>query len=172
MDSKLTKSAAKKLNLRDIALDSSSLSRNKDIDPLIFPYRVAKKISLPVVKAEVLSFTNESDEEIRILRTNIDFSIKGFRDSRQDLGDEQSVELFDICARYRVDYTMLKELTDDEIKEFSVFNAVHNAWPFWRQHVYYLVSNAKLPNVVIPFFRPTQSGKKKKKARRKIRAKK
>ncbi len=170
MDSKLTKRAVKKLELKDIVLDSSSLLRNSEIDPLLYPYRVTKESSLSV-KAEELSFLDEHNEEICILRTYICFSVKGIYNDTQDSDKESFKELFNISATYRVDYTILKKLTDDEIKEFSAYNAVHNAWPFWRQHVYNLVNNAKLPTISIPFFRETQP-QKKKKTKAKIKAKK
>jgi len=171
MDSKLTRSATNKLELRDIVLDTSSLVRNQDIDPLLYPFKIEKESSLHV-DAEELGFIDEKNEEIKVLRIYINFGLNGFKREKQEESEDIVTNLFTINAVFRVDYNITKDLSDDEIKEFSGFNAVHNAWPFWRQHVYYLMNNAKLPNVVIPFFRQTQKRRKKKSSRRKVTAKK
>jgi hypothetical protein len=38
------------------------------------------------------------------------------------------------------------------IKIFAELNSVHNVWPFWRQHVFDIVSRARLPHLNVPLF--------------------
>ena len=170
MDARLTRSATSKLELRDIALDSSSFDREQEIDPLLYPFKIEKESSLHV-DVEELSFIDDNNKEIKILRSYISFGINGIQREKQEKSDDIVKNLFQINAVFRVDYNIIKNLSDKEIKEFSGFNAVHNACPFWRQHVSYVVNNAKLPNIVIPFFRQTKKRSKKKTKRRKLTAK-
>lgn len=165
MENKLTRSASKKLDLHDIVLHSSSLTRNENYDPLLYPYNI-EKVSKLQINAEVINFIDELEKEINVLRTYISLGVKGLIKISQESNNDESIELFNIEAIFRVDYVIKKELSDEEIKEFSTFNAVHNAWPFWRQHVFNMANNAKLPRIVIPFFRRTLKDTKNKKAAR------
>ncbi len=168
MDKRVISRAARKLELRDVALHTSSLTRNKKVDPSLYPYSIDKDTTIQV-KSEELSFTDESNENISILRSFINFELVGF-----PRGESPSQKLFTINTVYRVDYEIVKALTTEEIKEFSTFNTVHNAWPFWRQHIHYISNNAQIPRITIPLFRSTGTNKpvKKKKRRRAVSAKK
>ena len=168
MDKRVASRAAKKLELRDVALHTSSFTRNEEIDPSLYPYSIDKDTTIQV-KSEELSFKDESDEDISVLRSFINFVLVGLlRD------EDSSQDLFKINTVYRVDYAIVKELTTEEMKEFSMFNAVHNAWPFWRQHIHYISNNAQIPRITIPLFRSTSINKptKKKKRRRAVSVKK
>jgi len=69
-----------------------------------------------------------------------------------DEEDEDPPFSFLIEAEFVVEYQIIDELSEDAIKAFAEFNAVHNAWPFWRQHVYDIVQRAGLPKVDVPLF--------------------
>lgn len=161
MDKNVASRAAKKLELRDVALHTSSFDRNEEIDPSLYPYSIDKNTTIRV-KSEELSFKDESDEDISILRSFIHFTLVGFpRD------EDPSQNLFTINTVYRVDYEIVEALTNEEMKEFSMFNTVHNAWPFWRHHIHYISGNAQIPRITIPLFRNTGTKPAKKKKRRK-----
>ena len=67
--------------------------------------------------------------------------------------DESDVEvLVTIEANYIVEYEMLAEPSEESLEAFAKFNAVHNVWPFWRQHVFDIVQRGSLPKVDIPLF--------------------
>lgn len=57
-----------------------------------------------------------------------------------------------IEADFVVEYRIVKEVSDDAIQAFVDFNAVHNVWPFWRQHVFDVVQRGHLPQLQVPFF--------------------
>lgn len=61
----------------------------------------------------------------------------------------------------------MKTLTKKEVEEFASFNSVHNAWPFWRQHVFQTINNAHLPSLDIPLMKGQILEKVKKKTRKK-----
>ena len=57
-----------------------------------------------------------------------------------------------IEADFLVLYEVKSKLSVAELKAFSQFNAAHNVWPFWRQHVADIVQRANLPKINIPLF--------------------
>jgi hypothetical protein len=67
--------------------------------------------------------------------------------------DEPDLEvLVRIQANYIVQYEMVAEPSEESLQAFGKFNAVHNVWPFWRQHVFDIVQRGSLPKVDIPLF--------------------
>ena len=67
--------------------------------------------------------------------------------------DEPDLEvLVRIQANFIVQYEMLAEPSEESLQAFAKFNAVHNVWPFWRQHVFDIVQRGSLPKVDIPLF--------------------
>ena len=70
----------------------------------------------------------------------------------KDVADEDPPVFFVIEATYLIEYEMTAPLDEETIKAFADYNAVHNAWPFWRQHVYDVVERARLPHLDIPLF--------------------
>ena len=165
MDTRLTKNAVKKLELRDIVLHSSSFSRNKDYEPLLYPLAIKKENGLQV-KTEEICFLDDENNEVPLLRIYVNLETRGIGSYPSDEMEDKEIELFKIDAIYRIDYLIKKHLSDEEIKEFSKFNAVHNTWPFWRQHVYSVTNNARLPQIVITFFFAAPDSRKKKRTKR------
>ena len=161
MNKQIIDRAVKKLGFRGIDLHTCGFTRNKKIDPTSYPYSIKKEIAIKV-KSEEISSIDEKNEELLILRIYVDFSLKGLSTA------QPPEELFTIEAVYRVDYEILKKLTEEEIGEFSSYNAVHNVWPFWRQHVYYIAGNSGLPTMILPLFRDSGSNNPAKKKRRKV----
>src|SRR3546814_7740026 len=52
-----------------------------------------------------------------------------------------------IEAEFVVVYEVLDDIDETSIPQFANFNAVHNVWPFWRQHVFDIVQRARLPQI-------------------------
>ena len=120
-----------------------------DLDPLLYPTSVRKESEVKV-SVDKVSFVDDEDGTIPILRAYVQLVVRGF-DEDQQVSETQP--LFIIRGEYRVDYLEAKELTESELDAFTEFNSVHNVWPFWRQHVYEIVSRASLPRITIPLFR-------------------
>jgi hypothetical protein len=66
--------------------------------------------------------------------------------------DDDAAMLFMIEADYLVKYRITGDISDEAAKAFAHFNVVHNVWPFWRQHVFYVVQQGRLPHIEIPLF--------------------
>lgn len=64
---------------------------------------------------------------------------------------------FEIEADFLVRYQMTGELDESALDVFANFNAVHNAWPFWRQHVFDIVQRGRLPHLDVPLFSGSKS---------------
>ena len=161
MDKRAVGRAHDKLEFRDIVLHTSSLERDANIDPLLYPTHVRRKSKVKV-SVDKVSFEDDEDDTIRILRAYVQLVVRGYNE------DEEGAEtdpLFTIQAEYRVDYLEREELTEHELDAFTQFNSVHNVWPFWRHHVYETVSKASLPRITIPFFRPIPGAPKAKRSR-------
>ena len=148
IDNATVRRASNKLELRDIALHTCSLIRDTTLDPNLYPISVRAESDVQVAVDQLL-FTDEGNDKIPILRAYVRFSLAAF--SREDTSGAS--EIFKIGAEYRVDYFAKKQLTDLEVKAFGDYNAVHNVWAFWRQHVQQTVNQACLPRVTIPLFR-------------------
>lgn len=66
-------------------------------------------------------------------------------------GDDPAV-CFLIEADFLVEFEMSSDLDEKAVEAFANFNATHNAWPFWRQHVYDVVQRGRLPHIDIPLY--------------------
>lgn len=162
MDARAVRRAQSKLELRDIVLHASSLEKNDDIEPLLYPTRIRQESEIRV-SVDKVSFVDSEDNTIPILRANVQLVVRGFDTGENEHG---APVLFTIRGTYRVDYQEVKELTAKELDAFTQFNSVHNVWPFWRQHVYETVSKASLPQVTITLFRAIPNTPKAKRSTR------
>jgi preprotein translocase subunit SecB len=70
----------------------------------------------------------------------------------QQVEEGEPRALFVIEADYLVEYEMTDDVPDDALKAFAEFNAIHNVWPFWRQHVFGVVDRGRLPRLEVPLF--------------------
>lgn len=96
------------------------------------------------------------------LVANVDF---GFRltalpeagqDIPQELVHKQTgrVILAYVKASFMITYSLREgpDLTDDDVKDFCQVNAVHNAWPFWREFITSSLTRSGLHGVPVPPF--------------------
>ena len=149
MDARAIGRAQRKLELRDIALHTSSLERDDSVDPLLYPIGVRQESEVKI-SVDKVSFVDDEGVTIHILRSYVQLVMFGIDEDKRS---EEKKVLFTIRGEYRVDYLKINELTEIELDAFTQFNSVHNVWPFWRQHVYETISKASLPRITIPFFR-------------------
>ena len=168
MDARAVRRAQDKLEIREIVLHTSSLERDPSIDPLLYPTHIRQKSKVNV-SVDKVSFVDDEDGTIRILRAYVQLVVRGYDEDEKGAETEA---LFTIQGEYRVDYLERKELTESELDAFTQFNSVHNVWPFWRQHVYETVSTASLPRITIPFFRAIPGAPKAKRSTRRPLARK
>ena len=65
---------------------------------------------------------------------------------------EQDDQPYQLVARFRLTYEVkdASELSDQDFKQFVFFNAMFNAWPYWREYLSSTVNRAGLPRFVAP----------------------
>jgi hypothetical protein len=59
---------------------------------------------------------------------------------------------YELFARFRLVYSIEEsgELDQTDVKQFANWNAVFNAWPYWREYVSSTINRAQLPRFVVP----------------------
>ena len=147
VEKELVHRAASCLAIRDITLFSSKFERpfqeglSGDLEAEQQHMR-----HVAVAKGEV----KDGDGTKRIIQIRVSLG------TRLVLAEQKEADgdpiLFVIEATFLADYLQNGDLSDEELNVFSSYNAVHNVWPFWRQHVYDVVQRARLPQVEVPLF--------------------
>lgn len=149
--------------LQDIALWSTTLSREGDYQPEMHEGKCSIQ-TMRSVRPEVLTAVLEgSDEEVEVLRTFVSLGVRSVL-PKQDANPETI--LFTLEATFSVEYIILKAPEQSDFVRFVDFNCIHNAWPFWRQHVYDMLKRASLPVPAIPLFTQQGTSRKRKKISR------
>lgn len=154
------------LQMEDIALWETTLKRHLDYQPAVHSEHITTQ-SRRGVSAEFLEAVDKDGNEENYLRALVTLATRGVFtppdvDPDVERSDEESI-LFELEATFAVVYLMTEKPPEEHLKQFVTFNCVHNAWPFWRQHVYDTLKRASLPVPNVPFFSGS-GGKKKPKA--------
>jgi hypothetical protein len=65
---------------------------------------------------------------------------------------ERKPEPYNIIARFRLLYAVNPEVrpSREEINQFAHWNAMFNAWPYWREYAASTINRAHLPQFVMP----------------------
>lgn len=152
---------AKFFVLNDISLWDTSLVRENDYEPgrhqgkcTIQAFQSVKPEFCEVV---IGSGPESLEEETRpMLRVLVAL---GVRSICKEEGRDDEI-LYSLEATFAVDYFVIEPPEPAALEDFVKFNCVHNAWPFWRQHVFDIFKRASLPVPTVPFF-PGRAGRKK-----------
>lgn len=142
MDKALIAQAAQCLKLRNIVLFEGSLKRFGEISEL---EELAQQNKLTVRGST--GEAQEGDRIFSMFRVLVDF---GARIVEPVEPKQDAPPLFQIEATFQVDYELTGKVDEDALQEFARFNAVHNAWPFWRQFVFSTANQAGLPCPEVP----------------------
>lgn len=145
--------------LQDISLWSTALKRDAEYQPIDHENKLQLQ-TMQSTKPELLTATGMDDEQFPLLRTLVTF---GLRSVCKD-GDGEEAVIYTVEAVFAVEYVVLEPPSADQLKQFVDFNCVHNAWPFWRQHVYDTLKRASLPVPAVPLF----AGRSPKKPRKQL----
>lgn len=138
--------AAQALKLRDIQLFEAWFDRPKAVFSAEQP--AARQEHLRGVQYVIGDTELEDGKSYKILQFLVHLGTRVVN----DVPDGEADVYFRIEAKFLVEYEMTSALEEDAIKAFADYNAVHNAWPFWRQHVYDIVQRSRLPHLDIPLF--------------------
>ena len=142
-DKALCQQAAQALELRDITLFESRLERG---DLSKAEGTLQNKKAVRYTKA---SHTVEGEEQPS-LQVLVSLGTRVVQAGAEQ--EEEGALLFMIEADYLVEYRLKDKISDEAAKAFAHFNAVHNVWPFWRQHVFNVVEQGRLPHIDVPLY--------------------
>ncbi len=143
MQKALIAKAIPNLALENIVLHESRLER-----PGSLPADGESKVGTQYRRG--VGFNIEKSSDPALLFVKVDLGVRLVDAS--DLNDSDPIVYVVIEADYVLIYRMLGELDDESITEFAEANSVHNAWPFWRHHVFDIVQRGNLPKIDIPLY--------------------
>jgi hypothetical protein len=136
------RSAVGALKLRDIILYAARFGR---------PSQIAADADGVLRGKRTIQFTrnDKTAEQPESLQIAIGL---GVRITGLDQDGSEPPVFIEIEADFLADYEITSDISEESIKAFASFNAVHNVWPFWRQHVFDVVQRARLDPIEIPLF--------------------
>ena len=145
-----------RLKIQDIALWETHLKRHVEY-PIVEDLSKLRYETMRGVRADQVGACSDDGSEVDLLKMLVSLGIRCVDDGVGHTEDDTEV-IYTLEAVFSADYLVLGPLDESEVAEFARFNAVHNVWPFWRQHVYDTLKRASLPVPEIPFFpgRPQQ----------------
>lgn len=140
-DKKLIAEAVKSLRLIDVILYESRFSRPNDIP--------ADKEQFNQMVKRVVAYSVDTMGKQQLLTIKVDLGVQIVDAENEEDNADVYIE---IEADFIIQYGLEGELSDECLNAFSEFNGVHNAWPFWRQHVFDIAQRGQLPAIEIPLF--------------------
>ncbi|MFO1431463.1 MAG: hypothetical protein U1F76_15185 [Candidatus Competibacteraceae bacterium] len=143
MDKELIAQAAQHLKLRSIVLFECSLQRFGELGEQR-TLGQQNKLSVRCTVGEA----SEEDRHFHLFRVLVELGVRAVELIEQD--GQEAPPLFQIEATFQIDYELTSEVEQIALQEFGRYNAVHNAWPFWRQFVFSTANQAGLPCPEIP----------------------
>lgn len=132
--------------LHDIVLWTTSLRREGEYQPALHEGKIEIQSMRSVVPEAWSALMEGEEQEVDLIRVLVSLGIR----SVVKQGDEAPEVLHSLEATYAVEYIVLTPPSDDDFKKFLTYNCPHQAWPFWRQHVYDTFKRASLPVPVVP----------------------
>lgn len=161
MDRKLVSKVIEHVELVDIYLNDGSVTRDKNFDQGAVPADLQQQSKLSV-SADILA-GDAGEAEVFLLRALVTAGVRFVAkpESRENMEEGSdtpgSAVLAEIEATFCALYRYKEDLSDDELNEFLSFNAIHNVWPFWREHALRVAAEAKLPRPTVPLMKPKKA---------------
>jgi preprotein translocase subunit SecB len=145
-DRELISQATAALRIRDVMLNRCSFSRPSP------PPSSGDSIQTELLTKQTVQYvlgeaSDSGGQNIKLLQVVVELGIR-----IAGMETEGAPVYFEIEADFLVEYERVAELNDAAIKIFADYNSVHNVWPFWRQHVFDVVSRGRLPHLNIPLY--------------------
>jgi hypothetical protein len=135
-------SAFAALRLQDIVLYEARFSRPDPLKAEVPAYQRLKR-TIEYTRNEVI----EGENKVESLKVLIGLGVR-----ITGTGEPEPPVYIEIEADFIAEYEITAPISEEAIKAFTGFNAVHNVWPFWRQHVFDVVQRARLQAIDVPLF--------------------
>ena len=143
MDKSLIFEASKSLRLKTINLYESNLKRFRD---LVNSEELGQQTKLSI-ESEVLNIS-DLEPQNQTFRIYVDLGVRIVSTINNNELDPEPI--FQIEAKFQLDYELTGSVEKTALKEFAKYNAVHNVWPFWRQYIFSTANQAGLPCPEVP----------------------
>jgi hypothetical protein len=147
-DKELIAQAAAALRIRDIMLNQSSFMRPTP-PPVDADSIQVNQLTKQTVEYVIGEFPGEEGKSSRLLQVIVGLGVRVV-----GMQPEEAPVFFEIEADFLVEYDLKAEVSEAAIKAFADNNSVHNVWPFWRQHLFDVVSRGRLPHLEVPLYSP------------------
>lgn len=152
--------------LQDIALWTTALTREVDFEIAVHKGRCAVQ-TRHHVEPRLMHAVMEGEEEAKaLLRVLVTLGLRSVFTSDEEASDGKDQVLYTLEACFAVDYEVKETPAEEDFFKFLERNCLHQAWPFWRQHVYDTLKRASLPVPVIPLMSGALGDIKRKRVRR------
>src|SRR3546814_3512801 len=106
-----------------------------------------------VVEYQIIEVDSEGASE-RQLQVLVELGVRISSDAPDGVDAPIHVQ---IEAEFVVVYEVLDDIDETSISQFANFNAVHNVWTFWRQHVFDIVQRGRLHQIEVQLFSGVKS---------------
>lgn len=152
MNLELLKPALDALSIQRIILRDGEIKVGENIEMGFFEGRFVNQLKRGVTGIKKLEGFDEDDNSAPYYRYIIEFGARLIQVDESGKFDEQKINVpFEIIARFNVDYLTRADLSNECLAEFSQ-NAIHNAWPYWREYVQSTCARCGVPQIEIPPF--------------------
>ncbi|MGM1042043.1 hypothetical protein [Stenotrophomonas sepilia] len=140
--------------LMDVQLWETHLKRGIEYFPGLHDGQLGAQTRKGVTPQR-LEITDDEGNTHDLLRVIVHLGLRGLHAAPEDGDEDESVEqrlLFELETSFAVVYQVISDPAREDFMKFVRLNCVHNAWPFWRQHVFDTLKRASLPVLPIPLF--------------------
>lgn len=142
------------LSIQRILLRSSEVISNDAYEIGFFEGKFENQLRTKVLKYLRLKGEADNGSTISVVRYVIEFGARTVepQDESESSSKVDAVKtIFETICRFNVDFSASEELSDESLSSFAK-NAVHNAWPYWREYIQSTCARAGLPNIEVPPF--------------------
>jgi hypothetical protein len=90
---------------------------------------------------------------INLLQVSVNLGLRLVEslDSSSETSEEDEKIVYTIEVALITEFELMDtSFSEEDVEQFAERNAVHVAWPFWRQHVFSTLQSASLPVLQIP----------------------
>lgn len=151
-DKELIAQAAAALRIRDIMLNQCSFTRPAP-PPVETESIQANQLTKQTVQYVIGEIPDGESDNTKLLQVIVGLGIRIV-----GMQPENAPVYFEIEADFLVEYELTAEISEAATKAFADHNCVHNVWPFWRQHVFDVVSRGRLPHLEVPLYSLSSGG--------------
>ncbi len=140
--------------LLDVQLWETQLKRGIEYSPAMLDEQLGAQ-TRKGVQPQKFTNTDEEGNTTQFLRVIVHLGLRALHAAEDEAEAAESLDervLFELETSFAVIYQIVSEPEPDDFEKFVRLNCVHNAWSFWRQHVFDTLKRASLPVLPVPLY--------------------